>query len=151
MGKPSLSTLCALGVAQGTTYWSTSLSFLSCKKRMNQMSLSVILSSDILWLTGLISLLSKGLSRVFSNTTVQKHQFFSSQLSLQSNSHSHTWLPEKPYLWLDILKDWRQEEKGMTEDEMIGWHHQLNGHEFEQAPGDGEGYNKSQCTLVFLL
>ena len=36
-------------------------------------------------------------------------------------------------------KDWRQEEKGMTEDEMIGWHHWLNGHEFEQAPGDGEG------------
>ena len=38
----------------------------------------------------------------------------------------------------DAGKDWRQEEKGMTEDEMIGWHHWLNGHEFEQAPGDGE-------------
>ena len=36
-------------------------------------------------------------------------------------------------------KDWRQEEKEMTEDEMVGWHHQLNGHEFEQASGDGEG------------
>ena len=36
-------------------------------------------------------------------------------------------------------KDWRQEEKVMTEDEMAGWHHQLNGNEFEQAPGDGEG------------
>ena len=46
--------------------------------------------------TGLISLQSKGLSRVFSNTTVQKHQFFSTQLSLQSNSHIHTWLLEKP-------------------------------------------------------
>ena len=43
-----------------------------------------------LGLTGLISLLSKGLSRVFSNTTVQKHQFFSAQLSSQSNSHIHT-------------------------------------------------------------
>ena len=42
--------------------------------------------------TGWISLLSKELSRVFSNTTVQKHQFFSAQLSLQSNSHIHTWL-----------------------------------------------------------
>ena len=42
-------------------------------------------------LTGLISLLSKGLSRVFSNTTVQKHQFFGSQLSLWSNSHVHIW------------------------------------------------------------
>ena len=46
--------------------------------------------------TGWISLQSKGLSRVFSNTTVQKHQIFSTQLSLQSNSHTHTWLLEKP-------------------------------------------------------
>ena len=48
-----------------------------------------------LGLTGLISLQSKGLSRVFSNTTVQKHQFFSAQLSIWSNSHIHTWLLEK--------------------------------------------------------
>ena len=46
--------------------------------------------------TGWISLFSKGLSRVFSNTTVQNHQFFGAQLSLQSNSHIHTWLLEKP-------------------------------------------------------
>ena len=46
--------------------------------------------------TGWISLLSKGLSRVFSNTTVQKHQFFGAQLSSQSNSHIHTWPLEKP-------------------------------------------------------
>ena len=44
----------------------------------------------------LISLQSKGLSRVFSSTTVQKHQFFSTQLSSQSNSHIHTWPLEKP-------------------------------------------------------
>ena len=50
--------------------------------------------------TGLISLLSKGLSRVFSSTTVQKHQFFSAQSSLWSNFHIYTWLLEKPYLWL---------------------------------------------------
>ena len=46
--------------------------------------------------TGWISLQSKGLSRVFSNTTVQKHQFFSAQLSSQSNSHIHTWPLERP-------------------------------------------------------
>ena len=46
--------------------------------------------------TGWISLQSKGLSRVFSNTTVQKHQFLGTQLSLWSNSHIHTWLLEKP-------------------------------------------------------
>ena len=46
--------------------------------------------------TGWISLQSKGLSRVFSNTTVQKHQFFGAQLSSQSNSHIHTWPLKKP-------------------------------------------------------
>ena len=58
---------------------------------------------------------------------------------------------EAPILWppdvknwliwknTDTEKDWRQEEKGMTEDEMVGWHHQLDGHEFEQAPGVGDG------------
>ena len=40
----------------------------------------------------------------------------------------------------DAGKDWRQEEKEMTEDEMVGWHHWLNGHEFEQTPRDGEGH-----------
>ena len=49
-----------------------------------------------LGLTGLISLQSKGLSRVFSNTTVQKHQFFGAQLSLWSNSHIHTYYWKKP-------------------------------------------------------
>ena len=51
--------------------------------------------SPLEW-TGWISLQSKGLWRVFSNTTVQKHQFFGAQLSSQSNSHIHTWLLEKP-------------------------------------------------------
>jgi len=54
-----------------------------------------------LGLTGLISLQSKGLSRVSSNTKFQKHLFFNTQLSLWSTSHIHTWPLEKPYLWLD--------------------------------------------------
>ena len=45
----------------------------------------------------------------------------------------------------DAGKDWGQEEKGMTEDEMVGWHHWLNGDEFEQAPGDGEGQGSLAC------
>ena len=53
-----------------------------------------------LGLTGLMSLLSKGLSRVFSSTMIWKHQFFGAQSSLWSNSHIHTWLLEKPQLWL---------------------------------------------------
>ena len=63
-------------------------------------SFSISLSNEYsglfpLGLTGLITLQSKGLSRVLSNTTVQKHQFFSSRFCLQSNSHIHTWLLEK--------------------------------------------------------
>ena len=45
----------------------------------------------------------------------------------------------------DAGKDWRREEKGITEDEMVGWHHQLNGHEFEQALEDGEGQGSLVC------
>ena len=64
---------------------------------------------------------------------------------------------EAPILWppdaknwlngkdLDAEKDWRQEEKGTTEDEMVGWHHQLNGHEFEQALGVGDGQGILAC------
>ena len=64
---------------------------------------------------------------------------------------------EAPILWLpdvknwligkdpDAGKDWGREEKGMTEDEMIGWHHWLNGHEFEQTPGDSEGQGSLVC------
>ena len=71
-----------------------------------QMSIGVSASASVLpkniqdWFTlgwtGWISLLSNGLSSVFSNTTVQKHQFFGTQPSLWSNSHIHTWLLEKP-------------------------------------------------------
>ena len=45
----------------------------------------------------------------------------------------------------DAGKDWGEETKGTTEDEMVGGHHQLNGHEFEQAPGDGEGQESLMC------
>ena len=49
------------------------------------------------------------------------------------------WLGKDP----DSGKDWRQEEKGTAEDEVVGWHHGFNGHEFEQSPGDSEGEGKS--------
>ena len=59
------------------------------------------------------------------------------------------WPPEAKS-WLiwkdpDAGKDWRQEEKGMTEGEMIGWHHQLNEHEFEQGMGVGDGQESLAC------
>ena len=64
---------------------------------------------------------------------------------------------EAPILWppdvknwligkgLDAGKDWEQEEKGVTEDKMVGWHHQLNGHEFEQTLGDSDGQRSLVC------
>ena len=45
----------------------------------------------------------------------------------------------------DTEIDWGQEEKGVTEDEMVGWHHQLNGHDCEQTPGDSEGQGSLAC------
>ena len=59
------------------------------------------------------------------------------------------WPPdEKNWLiWKDpnAGKDWRREEKGLTEDEMVGWHHRLNGHEFEETPGVGGGQGGLAC------
>ena len=59
------------------------------------------------------------------------------------------WLPDaKNWLLgkdLNAEKDWRREEKGMTEDEVVGWHHQLNAHEFEQAHGVGGGQGSLAC------
>ena len=63
------------------------------------------------------------------------------------------WPPEVKN-WLigkdpDAGEDWMQEEKGMTEDEMVGWHHWLHGHEFEQAPGDGDGQGSLICCSLW--
>ena len=53
-----------------------------------------------------------------------------------------SWLIRKdPYNW----KDWRQDQKGMTDDEMVGWHHWVNGHEFVQALGGGKGWRSLAC------
>ena len=135
-----------------------------------------------LGLTGLISLKLKGLSRVFSNSIVQKHQFFGpsaffmviywteglmflncgvvlektlespldfKEIKPVNPRGNQFWIfirradveAEAPILWPPNVKswiigkdpdagnDWRQKEKGMTEDETVGWHHQLNGHE----------------------
>ena len=74
-------------------YWSFSFSIIPSKE----------IPGLISFRTGWISLQSKGLSRVFSNTTGHKHQFFGAQLSSQSNSHIHTWPLEKPQPWQDGL------------------------------------------------
>ena len=73
----------------------------------------------------------------------------SKPLSLALHIASILWLPDEKS-WLigkdpDAGKDWRQEEKGTTEDKMVGWHHWLNGHESEQTLGDGEGQGRLLC------
>ena len=57
-------------------------------------------------------------------------------------TNAKNWLTSKDP---DAEKDWRQEEKGTTEDEMIGWHHRLDEHEFKQAPGVGDGRESLAC------
>ena len=88
----------------------TSGSFSMNKFSSGGLSIGVSVSASVLpmniqdrfplGLTGLISLQSKELWRVFSNTTVEKHQLFIGQPSLRSNIHVHTWVLEKPLLWL---------------------------------------------------
>ena len=82
-----------------------SLLFASSSQSIGASALATVLPMNIqgrfpLGLTGLISLQSKGLSRVFTNTAVWKHQFFGAKPSLWPNSHIHTWLLEKPSLSL---------------------------------------------------
>ena len=67
------------------------------------------------------------------------------KLNLQYFGHlMQSWLTGKDP---DARKDWRSEEKGTTEDKMVGWHHKLNGHEFEQTLGDGEE-QEAWCAAV---
>ena len=83
-----------------------------------------------------------------SNQSIQRK----SVLNIHWKDHAETpilWPPDVKN-WLigrdpDAGKDWRQEEKGMAEDEMVGWHHQLNRHEFEQALGVGHGQVSVTC------
>ena len=83
---------------QGLFHWVSSLNQVAkvMEFQLQHQSFQWILDWSPLGWTGWISLQSNGLSRVFSNTTVQKHQFFSAQLSSQSNSHIHIWPLEKP-------------------------------------------------------
>ena len=74
----------------------------------------------------------------------------SSEYSLGAKAEASILWPPDAKNWFtrkdpDAGKDCRQEEKGTTEDEMVGWHHRLNGHEFKQAPGVGDGQGKLEC------
>ena len=77
-------------------------------------------------------------------------QFFQWMLRTDAEAETPILWPPDSKNWLtgkdcDAGKEWRQEEKGTPEDEMVGWHHQLDGHEFEQALGDGEEQGSLVC------
>ena len=97
---------------------------------------------------GSLSLLQGNFPTQESNQALLNcRQFFTSWL--YSLLKAILWPPDVKN-WLigkdpDAGKDWRQEEKGTTEDQMVGWHHQLEGHEFEQASGVGDGQESLAC------
>ena len=92
----------------------------------------------------------------------------SKEIKLVNPKGNHPWIftgntdaeAESPILWPpdgkswiigkdpDAGEDWGQEEKGAREDEMDGWHHWLNGREFEQIPGDSDGQGSLECSVV---
>ena len=100
------------------------------------------------------------------NRASETHRTTLNSLTYKGNQH---WIfigridaeAESPILWSpdakrgliekvpDAEKDWRWEEKGMTKDKMVGWHHWLNGHEFEQTLGDGERQGSLACCTLW--
>ena len=84
-------------------------------------------------------------------STVQTNkEFQGSRLADAEAEEAPTLWPPDAKRWLiwkdpDAGKDWGQVEKGVTEDKMVGWHHQLNGHKFHQAPKDSEGQGSLGC------
>ena len=71
-----------------------------------------------------------------SGTEELKKRWTDAEAPILRPPDAKSWLSQKDP---DAGKDWKQKEKGMTEDKMIRWHHWLDGHEFEQAPGVGDG------------
>ena len=89
---------------------------------------------------------AKGSNRSILKEISPEHSLEGLMLKLKA---SVLWPPDVK-IWLigkdpDAEKDWRKEKKGTTEDEMVGWHHRFNGHEFEQAPGVGDGQGTLEC------
>ena len=103
----------------------------------------------------------RGISLLLEDEEVQNPRMFHFGMGALQASKKH--IPSLDYLYLNLIlwppdansrfigkdpdtgKDWRQKEKCVAEDEMVGWHHWLNGHEFEQTLGDGEGQRNLAC------
>ena len=86
--------------------------------------------------------------RVHPSQCFLKRSHSEAEAQIRWPLHVKNWLIRK---YPDAGKDWRQEEKGMTEHGMVWWHHQLDGHEFEQAPGVGDGQGSLACCSPWSL
>ena len=96
---------------------------------------------NVQWNTKLLSVHSQNFGKCIhsgnSNLCQSREYYYQAEVPVLWPSDANSWLIGKDR---DAGKDWEQEEKGVTEDEMVGWHHRLNGNEFEQALGDeGQG------------
>ena len=121
------------------------------------------LRAGLSWITGLFSLSVWDAFEVLCWRRCLKSSLESKKIKLVNPKGNQPWIfigrtdSEAPIFWSpdeksqltgkdpNAGKDWRQGEKGMAEDEMVGWHHCLNGHEFEQAPEDGDGQGSLAC------
>ena len=100
--------------------------------------------------TVMVEKISKEASKEFVPTNSKGNQPWRVIGKTDAEAETPTLWPSDAKNWLigkdlEAGKDWRQEEKGMTEDEMVGWHHRFNGHEFEQASGNSEGQGSLTC------
>ena len=97
--------------------------------------------------------LGSKISRAMKSTLINKSTNINQSRRTDAEAEAPVLWPPDEKSWLtgkdpDARKNWRQEEKGTTEHEMVGWHHQLNGLEFEQTPRDGEGQGSLvSCSL----
>ena len=115
---------------------------------LSQYSLWIFRSRQVIKLLILVD----ALSLLSSTSFLFRHTWTHSSCCGRTDTEAEATILQLPdaknwFIWKDpdAGKDWRQEEKGTTEDEMVGWHHWLDGCGFEQAPGDGEGQGSLAC------